>query len=170
MASSSPLLALQAAVSAVVAFVLLVLWAATGAGELWPLWVWQELAVALALHYALRRALERPGAYRVHVALSAVAAGAVLSTWLLFAGGLWVVWPLLGLALGLAVHEPVQRLLRAGPLVVHEAVAALAIGVTTAVWLLGGAEGDWIIWPLLGVGSVLAVHAVCQEHLSLRRR
>jgi hypothetical protein len=75
--SSSPLLRLQATASAAVAFVLLIVWAATGASDVWPLWIWHELAVALALHYALRRALLRPSAYRVHVALSAVAAGAV---------------------------------------------------------------------------------------------
>jgi hypothetical protein len=169
MPSSSPLLAFQALASGLVALFLLVVWASAGGGELWPLWVWHELAVALALHYALRRALVRPSAYRVHVALTAVAAGTVLSTWALFTGGWWVVWPLLGLALALALHEPVRRLLRHGALAVHAAASALAFGITAVVWLLTGADGTWIVWPALGLGGALATHAVCREHATLVR-
>jgi hypothetical protein len=105
----------------------------------------------------------------VHVALTGVAAGTVLSVWVLFAGGWWVVWALLGLALGLAAHKPVRRLLRRGALTVHAAVAALALGVTAAVWLLTGADGTWIVWPALGLGGALATHAVCREHATLVR-
>jgi hypothetical protein len=167
---SSPLLTLQAAASAIVAMLLLVVWAATGVDDVWPLWVWHQLAVALALHYALRRALIRPSAYRVHVALTAIAAGTVVSVWVLFAGGSWIVWPLLGLALGLSAHEPVRRLLRHGPLIVHAAAAHVALAVTAGAWLASGAGGDWILWPVLGVGGTLAAHAVCHEHAALGRR
>jgi hypothetical protein len=167
---ASPLFVLHALASGFVAVVLLVIWGATGGGEFWPLWTWHELAVALALHYALRRALVRPSAYRVHVALTAVAAGTVLSVWLLFTGGWWVVWPLLGLALALAAHDPLQRLLRRGALTVHAAAAGLAFGITGAVWLLTGADGTWILWPALGIGSALVAHALCHEHAVLGRR
>jgi hypothetical protein len=168
---SSPLLTLQAAASAVLAMLLLVVWGATGGGgEFWPLWIWHELAVALALHYALRRALARPGWYRVHVALTAVAAGTVVSVWVLFSGGWWIVWPLLGLGLALAAHDPVRRLVRHGPLVMHAAAAGVVQLVTTAAWLAGGAGGDWIVWPVLGLGGALAAHAVFQEHAALGRR
>lgn len=167
---SSPLLTLQAAASAIVAMLLFVIWAATGHGEFWPLWVWHQLAVALALHYALRRALARPSAHRVHVALTAVAAGAVVSVWVLFSGGWWIVWPLLGLALGLAAHAPVRRLLRHGPLAVHAAAAGGALAVTAGAWLASGASGDWILWPLLSLGFTLAAHGACHEHAVLRRR
>lgn len=164
--SSSPLLA---RVSALVASLLLVIWAATGGGDFWPLWVWHELAVVLALDFALRRALVRPSAYRVHVALTAVAAGTVLSVWLLFSGGgWWIVWPLLGLALALAAHEPVRRLLRRSPLTIHAAVAGFAFAVIAAAWA-GSGGGDWILWPVLGLGGVLVAHAVCHEHVTLRR-
>jgi len=165
MAFSSPLLALQAKLSALVSVALLVIWAVTGAGALWPLWFWHELAVALALHAALRWALA--GAGRMPLALGAVAAGTVVSVWLLFTGGgWWIVWPLAGLAL----LVPLRRLAPRGALALHAAVAGVALAIVGAVWVLGGAEGEWIAWPLLGVGSMLVAHAVCHEHLSLGRR
>lgn len=155
--------------SAAVALLLLVIWAASGGGHFWPLWIWHELAVLLALDVAVRRALRRPSAYRLHVALTAVAAGTVVSVWLLFSdGGWWVVWPLLGLGGLLAAHDPIRRLLRRSPLTIHAAAAGFALAVTGAAWL-GSGGGAWILWPLLGVGGVLVAHAVCHEHATLRR-
>jgi hypothetical protein len=157
----SSLFKLHAAATAFVSVWLLALWAAAG----WPLWACFQLAVALALHFALVRAWPDPR--RVHVALSAVAAGTVISVWVLWSGGWWIVWPLLGLALALAAHDVARGLARRGPLAVHAGVAGCALGVTALAWALSGA-GAWIVWPVLGVGSALAAHAVCREHARLR--
>jgi signal transduction histidine kinase len=85
-----------------------VVWLVTGAGYFWPVWVWLGLAIAFGLHLSLRRALEllRGPRRRVAVqgAISAVIGATLMVIWALAGGGtFWPVWPLLGLALALAV-------------------------------------------------------------------
>ena len=62
-ADHGPAFALHAAISAVIALAMAILWALTGAGTFWAGWVWIGLAAAVAVHAALRWALpmEPPG-------------------------------------------------------------------------------------------------------------
>jgi signal transduction histidine kinase len=87
------------------------IWALTGAGHFWPMWVWLGVAVPLAVQLVLVAA-RRPGrrfrhsrALASHAGLAAVAAGAVVLTWAFTgANAFWPRWVIYGLALLLAVH------------------------------------------------------------------
>ena len=46
-------LAFQAALSGLVAFAMTALWAMTGGGTFWPMWVWYGLAIPFGLNAAL---------------------------------------------------------------------------------------------------------------------
>jgi signal transduction histidine kinase len=91
---------LHAAVTAVIAFVVTVIWGVTGAGYFWPMWVWHGIALPLGVHYAVYKAMTAPdrNLFRLNVGLTAVAEAAIFSVWLLSgAHGSWIVWPMLGL-------------------------------------------------------------------------
>ena len=51
---------MQFGMSAFVVFVMVVIWAATGFGYFWPIWVWFGLAIPVAFQYAIRRSLDGP--------------------------------------------------------------------------------------------------------------
>ncbi len=85
----------------------LIIWAATGAGYFWPGWVWFGLAVPFAIRGALRWSLgvSRRRGLAVHGALSLVAALICVVVWLLAGAGYpWPLWPVLGLAVALGIH------------------------------------------------------------------
>src|SRR4051812_44012889 len=69
-------LALQTALSALLAFLTTVIWGLTGHGYFWPMWVWFGLAIPIALQLAVRRALQTPPGRRrglaLHLAVFAV--------------------------------------------------------------------------------------------------
>ena len=105
----SALLSAQMTVSALVGFVVTVIWAATGVGAFWPRWVWFALALALGLHwaiaYSLRAPTERQRRLTRKAAIFAVLAVAMPMIWALAGGGyFWPIWPILGLAVALAVN------------------------------------------------------------------
>jgi signal transduction histidine kinase len=110
-------LALQSALSAMLAFITTVIWAVTGHGYFWPMWVWFGLATPIALQLAVRRALQvAPGRRRglaLHFAVFAVLAPIEVIIWLMTGLGLfWPIWPLLVLTTAIAVHAwVVTRLL-----------------------------------------------------------
>ena len=78
-------------------------WAATGNGDFWPLWVWLALGGAFATHAGIRWAVVAypPGRYRrlaIHVVVSAVLAVLLVLVWLVVGpSGFWPSLPLLGL-------------------------------------------------------------------------
>jgi signal transduction histidine kinase len=94
--AGSPWLALQAAVSAVLGFVVTLIWLTTGADAFWPGWVWTAFAAAFALHAALRWALplQPPGHRAVAIlgSLTAILFGTHFLIWALSGGGFF--WPL----------------------------------------------------------------------------
>jgi signal transduction histidine kinase len=97
-------LALQIALSALLGFVVTLLWALTGAGYFWPAWVWLPLAIAVALHLIIVRA---PGnsALRVQGEATALVAAVEFVIWALAGGGyFWPAWPIMALLLALGVH------------------------------------------------------------------
>ena len=96
-------------VAAVCAAAVTVIWAATGAGVFWPMWVWFGLGAPLVAQTTVREAWARPrGARRrlaVHGAVSALLAGAVVLIWLMAGMGFfWPVFPVVGLAVAFTLH------------------------------------------------------------------
>jgi len=107
-------LSLQIALSAIAGFTTTLVWALVGGGDFWPRWVWFGLAVAVALHLVIRRALSSaPGPYRalrIQAEASALLVGVDVATWALSGGGLfWPIWMFSALATALAVHWVVVR-------------------------------------------------------------
>jgi len=101
--------------------VLLVIWAATGAGPFWPMWPALGLAIPTALWFAVKWAQLRPkGAsrrYAMQVSISSVLAATVFLIWAMSGGGyFWPIFPFVGLAAALALHRlflaPGQRSLQ----------------------------------------------------------
>src|SRR5262245_55202458 len=86
--------------SGLLVLVMAVIWAATGFGYFWPIWVWFGLSIPVAFQYAIKRAAGGPRRWRVlnyHAALSSVVAGIITVVWLLTGFGDWLFWPLFGL-------------------------------------------------------------------------
>jgi signal transduction histidine kinase len=83
------------------------LWAVTGAGTFWPVWVWFGLAIGVGLHVLVLRAVrsERPGrGLELAAGLCAEAGAILVAIWLLSGGGdFWPAWPLFDLAVVIAI-------------------------------------------------------------------
>ncbi|HEY0343456.1 MAG TPA: sensor domain-containing protein, partial [Solirubrobacteraceae bacterium] len=102
-------LPLHVAVSLLIGLVVTLIWAATGFGYFWPIWVWLGLAVSVALDVIVLRAqAQTPGPerrLRVHADLSATVAAYLVILWLLTGASVfWPFFPLLGLGVVLALH------------------------------------------------------------------
>jgi signal transduction histidine kinase len=99
--------AMQLGASGLIVFVMVVIWAATGFGPFWPIWVWFGLAIPVGIQYAIRRAAKSPKRWRAlsyHASLSSLVGGIITFIWLLTGLGFWLFWPLFGLAVALAAH------------------------------------------------------------------
>ena len=106
---SSALLAKVVVVAAVICVAVTVIWFATGADTFWPMWVWNGLALPLALVVAVRRAWSQPRGPRrrlaVQAAVSVVIGVDLFVIWLMAGGGFF--WPVLawvGLGIAHTVH------------------------------------------------------------------
>jgi len=102
-------LPLHVSFSLLIGVVMAIIWAATGAGYFWPIWIWLGLAISVALDIIVLRAqARRPGPERwlhLHAELSGMLAALLVILWLLAgAGTFWPFFSLLGLAVLLAVH------------------------------------------------------------------
>jgi signal transduction histidine kinase len=96
-------------VAVVCAAAVTVVWAATGAGTFWPMWVWFGLALPLVAEATLREAWAQPRGDRrrlaVHGTLSALLVGAEVLIWLMAGMGFfWPVFPVVGLAVVFTLH------------------------------------------------------------------
>jgi signal transduction histidine kinase len=101
-------LALQAAVSGLVAFAVTAIWAMTG-GAFWPVWVWYGLAIPFGLNAALYGAFQvRRGRWRkfaVHAALVSWVSTTLVLTWAMAGSdGFWPTIPVVCLAMLLGLH------------------------------------------------------------------
>ena len=101
-------LALQAAVSGLVAFAVTAIWVMTG-GSFWPIWVWYGLAIPFGLNAALYGAAQvRPGRWRkfaVHAALTAWVSATLIVTWAMAGSdAFWPTIPVVCLAMLLGLH------------------------------------------------------------------
>jgi len=82
----------------------------------------------------------------------------------------WPAWPLIALALPLAIHgwivllEERPRILRPQratfALGIHEGVSAALFLFFVAVWALSSRGYFWPVWPLLGLALPLGIHAI----------
>ncbi len=102
-------LSMHIAFTALVAVLMTAIWAGSGFGYFWPAWVWNSIALPLALHVVIRRAVRAPAvqgrSVRVHAELDGVIVGYLISVWALAGGGLfWPFWPALALSIPLAIH------------------------------------------------------------------
>jgi len=100
---------------------LIVIWAATGAGYFWPMWVALGLAIPTGLWLAVRWAWRRPrGAtrrYAMQASISVVLVVTAVLVWAMSGGGFfWPVFPFVGLSVALALNpvflRPGQRKLQ----------------------------------------------------------
>jgi signal transduction histidine kinase len=102
-------LSLQIALSALLGFVITLLWAVTGSDYFWAGWVWFALAIGVGLHLVIARAVSdvprSHRALRVHAEATALIAGIYVCCWVLSGGGdFWPVWPLSVFVTALAIH------------------------------------------------------------------
>jgi signal transduction histidine kinase len=102
-------LPLHVAFSLLIGLVMAILWAATGYGYFWPIWIWQGLALSVALDVIVLRAqARRAGSQRwlwLHGELSSTIAVYLVCIWMLSGfGTFWPFFPALGLAIVWAVH------------------------------------------------------------------
>jgi len=107
-------LATHAAVDAIVVFTLVLIWAVTSRGYFWPIWIALPLAAALGIHTWLVLLAEEPALVRQFRGSRTLAAsagvGAVIAAyfsaiWAITGHGyFWPVWPILAIALVLAVE------------------------------------------------------------------
>ena len=101
-------LALQAAVSGLVAFAVTAIWVMTG-GTFWPIWVWYGLAIPFGLNAALYGAANvRPGRWRkfaFHAAVSSWVSATLVLTWAMAGSDeFWPTIPVVCLAMLLGLH------------------------------------------------------------------
>jgi signal transduction histidine kinase len=101
----------RVAISAFAGFATTLIWALTGAGYFWPMWVWLGVAIPVAVRVVVVAA-RRPGrrfgydrALATHAGLSGIVATVVVLTWAFTgAAAFWPRWVLYGLALPLGAH------------------------------------------------------------------
>jgi signal transduction histidine kinase len=104
----------HASVDAVLVFVLVVIWAVTSRGYFWPIWVVMPLATALGIHAWLVTLGEEPAIVRhfrgsrtlaVSTGVGAVLAAYFTAIWAITGHGyFWPVWPILAIAIVLAIE------------------------------------------------------------------
>jgi signal transduction histidine kinase len=102
-------LSLHAALTVLLAVLVAIVWAVTGGGEFWPIWVWFGLAIALSLHALVFDAVRRPPspekAVTVHAQVTGLIAAILLVVWALAdSRTFWPAWALFGLATVLGAH------------------------------------------------------------------
>ena len=113
-------LAVQAALSGLVAFMMGAVWLVTGGGTFWPKWVWYGLAIPFGLNAALFGAFHvrrrRWRIFAVHAAIFAWITATLVLTWAM--AGSDVFWPLIPvvcLSMLLGVHAIVAGLTGGDP-------------------------------------------------------
>jgi signal transduction histidine kinase len=97
---------MQLTLSGLVVFVMVVIWAATGFGTFWPIWVWFGLMIPVGVQYAIRQAHGGPRGWRLlnyHASFSCLVGAILTFVWALTGFGFWLFWPLFGMAVLLGV-------------------------------------------------------------------
>jgi signal transduction histidine kinase len=104
-----PALGMHILLAGIAGIVCTLLWAVTGAGYYWPVWVWLGYACTLGLHVfaaaAIRASGDAEAGFRVRAAFCGGVALLCVIIWALAGGGyLWPVWPMIGMGACLAVY------------------------------------------------------------------
>jgi signal transduction histidine kinase len=171
-------LALHAGAAALIGAIVTLVWAFTAQGYFWPEWVLLPLGLTVAIHAWVELVAERLAptsrispALALHAGIAAALGGFLVLVWAVTRHGyFWPEWPILALALTVAIHACVvvvdrreERLLRAGftrAFGIHVGVWASLFVFLTLVWALTGLGYFWPAWVLLGAAIVLTIHAV----------
>jgi signal transduction histidine kinase len=100
--------AIHAAVSGLLGLLCTAVWAVTGAGYYWPVWVWLGLLIPLSLHFGLREAARiapERRALAIQAVISLVVIGVAIAVWALAGfGAFWPIWTILGMTALAALH------------------------------------------------------------------
>jgi signal transduction histidine kinase len=104
--------------------------------------------------------------------VSVICALVVLIVWAVTGGPFWPGWAWLGLAVPLALNAGTRRAWSepAGPrrrLAVHATVSGIVGAAVIVAWVLTGDGTFWPVYPLLGLGAAVGLHAATD---SPRRR
>ncbi len=100
----------------------------------------------------------------LHGAMAALVGAVVTIVWVATgAGRFWPMWVWFGLLVSLAVHALGRHLVdtlegRLRPFVFHAEVTVVVCALEVVIWVMSGGGYFWPIWPLVGLGSLLAVH------------
>jgi signal transduction histidine kinase len=99
----------------------------------------------------------------LQVSIFGVVSSVCVVIWALTGGDFWPIWVALGLALPVALQLAIREALRAPrrwrALAIQGAVSTVLVGLHLFIWALTGGF-FWPIWPALGLGAALALHAV----------
>jgi signal transduction histidine kinase len=128
-------LIVHATATALLSVVLVAIWALAGGGYFWPVWPLLALALALAIHAWLRLLSRRPQLWQrrpishglaVQAGVSASLALFFAGIWAAAGGGyFWPAWPILALAVALAIHAAVAVLGSSGRRAMSERIDVL---------------------------------------------
>jgi signal transduction histidine kinase len=92
--------------------------------------------------------------------------------WGLTGGYFWPIWVALGLGiplgLQLSVREATKAPRRWRGLAIQGAVSAVVVAIQLFIWGLTGGY-FWPIWPMLGLGAALVLHAMLRSQLAAPR-
>jgi signal transduction histidine kinase len=93
--------------------------------------------------------------------------------WALTGGDFWPIWVAMGLALPIAlqlsVREAVKAPRRWRALAIQGAVSGVIVGLNVFIWALTGGY-FWPAWSMLGLGLLLALHAIILTRVPVRER
>jgi signal transduction histidine kinase len=112
-------------------------------------------------------------ALSLQMAIAGVIGTVCLVIWLPTGGYFWPVWAWFGLSIPIAIQFAVKTALGAPrrwrPLAVHGSLCGVLTGIDVFIWILTGGF-FWPIWPALGLGATVALHAVLTTQLRPRER
>jgi signal transduction histidine kinase len=102
-------LSLHAALTVLLCAAVTLVWAVTGGGSFWPMWVWFGVAIPVSLHALIFDARRVPPGrskpVAVHARVTGLVAGVLVVVWALSGfGPFWPAWALFGLVTALAAH------------------------------------------------------------------
>lgn len=124
------------------------------------------------------RTTTRPLVQRAALTVPAALLALLVAIWVATDGGyFWPMWPALGLAMATGLWASVlwgwmQPRGASRRYAIHAGVTVLLLVSGVAIWAMSGGGYFWPIWPLLGLGSALALHRALlqpgQRSLALR--
>jgi signal transduction histidine kinase len=110
-----------------------------------------------------RNRMDWSGWLSLQIAVLSVLTFVCVVIWALTGGDFWPIWVAIGIGLPIALQLSVREALKAPrrwrALAIEGAISAVLTGLHCFIWALTGGY-FWPIWPALGLGAALALHAV----------